>query len=1162
MIASDGNSDLLGDRGDLQPAVSVLHFHLLVVGGSGGKVGCRQTHEILADIGAAGSGCLACCKCNGCVGRIIGDYIAGDGLLCAAVDLGIGVALNLNDRLLGLGDGQRAVVIGDGVVSGDRAAVYLNGSLVDDVGLAAHIGDGALFRHGESNFISIDQTHCREVRLGQGSAVINLAGVIRSKCQRNGVVNGDLVSADPDGNGLAGGVAVHHGGSIRRIQSIRLAGGQLGADGLRAGLIGSHGDGGAQQIMVNGVLRDIQLEVQLQHGGAVAAEGGGFHVGSRGIIGILAVFLVCLVGIGDGNGGIGGAGAAGGLVGGARVNAVVIHVEEFNGIPGVRVGNPDSIQVIAAIGVHTRRGTGGKNCAAGGSGAPALEGVADSGGQSRFVVALNGDQAVVCKAALGGDLVSAEVAVIGQGDGAFLHAPNGVKGHIRSAHGKLVPGDVLGCGCIGVRAPAQEFRLVGGSRKAALAENLGIRTFRVVCAVCGHVAAAAVGVIIYVDGTGFAHLGIETVVLADLGAEIEGSAACGDPAQECIALSGSIVGGGIRAHHSTVGNTCHSFDDCHIVLIVEGDGMDRSRPLGIHGDVLRRHGLAAEIVGVGSLGVKVPAVEGIAFLAGRRLAAAQRIASGGGDVCLILEFISLDRGAVADVDHIVAVAVIVEPGVIIVISVFRTPPGVAGEAGDGVAVFFCDRGIPAGAGIFMIQNVVAVQILQIVIGHAGALVTLLVEAGTAQGHHIDVGLENSAVGGNLPGAAGPFGADIGAVLGGDAQACVFSILPAVEAGRIVFVELHVIHIALIVDVHNGGAVAGNGCLGDGLCGEAGIALGNGIGLVADGVVPGFALHIGVVAVVGVLLEVDHGIAGGAGRPLGEESDVGADGSKICLLRQLLVSIPAAEGIAGALGCCGGSGSLAGGIEGGSYIRALVGFKGDPVAVFHTGGERHVAGFQRNGVNGSLAEQPAGNGLGCFHGEGHIRSGDHLAGLTGLGGNDAAGAVLEEYIEHIPEAGVNVDRLRLGDAGHDAETLKGIAAAVLPAVKQEAVLGGSGRAEQGLALFDGLLSDDDVVNKENIGAIIVFARNHRGHADEALRICGGFALGRLLFGRLFFRRRFLGGLLFGRCPRGAFLCRGCGRGGNFFCGRGTLGQDVQRQSRSEHHQRQEPRQRLT
>ena len=454
MIAGDGNNDLVGNGGDLQPAVSVLHFHLLVVGGGGGEVRCRQTHVILADIGTAGNGCLVCRKRNGCVGRIAGDYIAGDGLLCAVIDLGISVALDNDDRLLGLGDGQRAVVIGDGVVSGDRAAVYFNGSLVDDVGLAAHICDGALFRHGEGHRISIDQTHCCEVRLGQGGAVINLAGVICGKRQRNGVVNGDLVPADSNVNGLAGGVAVHHGGSILRIQSIRLAGGQLGADGLRTGLVGGHGDGGAQQVMVNGVLRHIQLEVQLQHSGAVAAEGGGFYVGSTGVIGILAVFLVRLVGNGDGNGGIGGAGAAVGLVGSAGVGAVVVHVVELDRILRIRVGCPNSVQIVGAIGIHADRSTGAEHHAAAGGSAPALEGVADSGEQSRFAVALYGDQAVVCKSALGGGLVSAEVAVIGQGDGAFLHAPNGIKRHIRSTHGQHVPGDILRCGCIGVRAPA------------------------------------------------------------------------------------------------------------------------------------------------------------------------------------------------------------------------------------------------------------------------------------------------------------------------------------------------------------------------------------------------------------------------------------------------------------------------------------------------------------------------------------------------------------------------------------------------------------------------------------------------------------------------------------------------------------------------------------
>ena len=897
---------------------------------------------------------------------------------------------------------------------------------------------------------------------------------------------------------------------------------------------------------MNGVLRHIQLEVQLQHSGAVAAEGGGFHVGSTGVIRILAVFLVRLVGIGDGNGGIGGAGAAVGLVGSAGVGAVIVYVVELDRILRIRVGCPNSVQIVGAIGIHADRSTGAEHHAAAGGSAPALEGVADSGGQTRFAVALYGDQAVVCKSTVGGGLISAKVAVIGQGDGAFLHAPNGVKRHSRSAHGQHVSGDILRCGCIGVRAPAQEFRLVGGSYKAALAENLGIRTFRVMRAVHRRGAAAAVGVISHLDGTGLAHLGIEAVVLTDLGAEVEGSAACGDPAQELIALSGGVSRNLRRIHHSSVGDIFHGADDGHIVLIVKGDGMDRSRPLGIHGDVLCRHGLAAEIVRDGSLGVEIPAVEGIAFLAGRRLAAAQRIASGGGDICLILEFGSVDSGAVADVDYLVLVAVIVELSAVIGSSILSTSPGVAGEAGDGVTIFLRDPGTYAGTCICVIQIVVAVQILQVVVGFTVTLV-ILVETGTAQGHHVNVGLENRSVSRDFPGTTGPLGADVGAVFGGDAQACVFFIFPTEETGRIVFVELHFVHIALIVDVYNGRSVTGNGHLSDRLCGEASVVLGNSGSLATNRAVHGLALYIRVVAVVRVLLEVDHGIAGAAGRPLGVERGVSIDGGKVSFVLQLRLGKPTSEGVAGALGRCGSSGSLALGIESGRHIRALVGLKGDPVAVFHTGGERHVAGSQRNGVHSGPVQQPAGNGLGCSHGEGHVRSGDHLAGLTGLGGNDAVAVIHEEYIENIPEAGVNVDRLRLGDAGHDAEAFKEIAGAVFPAAEQEAVLGGSGGAEQGLALFDGLLRDDALVNPENIGAIIVLARNHGSHAGETMGPCGDLIPRRLLFSR-FLRR--------------AFLCRRCGRGSNFFCGRGTLGQDVQRQSRSEHHQRQEPRQRLT
>ena len=128
--------------------------------------------------------------------------------------------------------------------------------------------------------------------------------------------------------------------------------------------------------------------------------------------------------------------------------------------------------------------------------------------------------------------------------------------------------------------------------------------------------------------------------------------------------------------------------------------VSRRRPLGVQRDALSRHGSASEDVFV-SLPqlVVVPAVEMPVFLAGRSLWRIGRIC----DALLILFGNDFILRAAVDEDDVVAVAAVVEFGVVVAVMIFCTVR--VGEPGDRILVFVGHVIVGARTGILMVQGV-------------------------------------------------------------------------------------------------------------------------------------------------------------------------------------------------------------------------------------------------------------------------------------------------------------------------------------------------------------------------------------------------------------------------------------------------------------------------
>ena len=1081
MVTSDGHSHLIRDGRDVQIAVHHNNLDVAVVFGGHGKVVRGQTHGIVIRIGALGFRLAAFLQCNvnGLVAHIRG--VAGHALFAAVVHLAIVVTGDGHGHFIGVGgNGQLtlprddiiignffSIRIGEGRGAGEFAGVFAN---------VLALGGIAQTRPG----IAVQQAFYLNAGKLLFVAVIRQGIALAGERHILGVIHGDDVLGGVGGNGdrLARGIRMHvraFHAFCRRLRRQGLA----NLHGAR--LIRGHRNHGAQQIVVNGVLRGVQLEVQLQHqrtgGGNLAAQ----HVVAifrvEDILRVLGLGLV-VFGYADGFPRLGRTGCGQSIVDGVR--AVGVLIIELHGVI-LLCSFPDGVQHVFAFAVHAGFRVGGEGSAlAVGLGVPGDE----------FVASLcegvlrNGDLVVIEKAGNGVFRLAvgqyAVVALIGDGDGVFLHAPDGVQGHVRGADGQLAVGINLGGGGFGIRAPAQEdFALGRGESVGGL--HVRQRTLGVLLVVLGNVAGTAVGVIGHAIGRLAGNLGVQLVIPINLRFEVEGCAVLLHPAQEFISFGGvEILAYFILVILGRFAVFCVSFQTVLFAgMLVESNGIGGRFPLGIHGDVLGGHFLAGKDIRHFSIRVSIPACKGEAF---RRIG--KLIVPRFADVLLVLVGSLIYLNAIVNVNDLVFGPVVIELRAVIVCAIFSAALRVADKAGNIIAVFFGNGRTTAGSRVGMIQNVLAVQIRKIIISLGAALLGFK-EFKAANGHYVDVGLGNAAVRRNFPGAAGPLLTDIRAVLGDNTILDNFLVLYILTAKteKSAFPlnrpEGHGIHIALIVHVDDGGTVAGDGLLLNGLRREAGIALGGCGSFRTGSAIPGFAFHVGILVIIGIFLPVNHGIPGaGAGRPL-------CSGDRVSRQHGVKIEIPSVKGIAGPGGVGGLRGRLAVGHEHGRHIRAAVRIEGQPVARFHLGVQGHVGlidGNHGHGVGKCRIGVPAGDGMVGFHGELHVRSGDLIAVGGFLGFNHAAGIVLKEHVIDFRVLSGDLDGLVLaGQSAHGAEGHLRI-----PLDELLVGLCGSGGLQQGIAVFYDLAGDRGraVFIVKLVCIIRLIVRLYHQHADGA------------------------------------------------------------------------------
>ncbi len=755
---------------------------------------------MLADIGSLGDGGLAGFQRNRRVHRIVRDLKIGDRLLAAVVGDGVRFALDLDDNLRRvLRDGQRAglednIVIGGDFSGVDRSVFVYDLEFVDIVQGAAGIGDSACGGHGDGEVIlriAVDEAIGGECAAGEGSAVIRLAvracreGQGRLVENANDVLCLVLVDRRVDVSRVDRQLADEF-----RIERRALAVGctQRRADGLAAGLVGGDLRSRSGEIVVDGVLRGVELEVYLQDERAVRFDLTGEDVSFVGLVKDVTVFLRALI-FKSGCDSCADRALAHSVRSGRFLSEGVVRllVVILNGI--IRRGLlPLGIEDVAVLPVHA----GVFACLKGRAGAvrsgvPAGELIVQTG-EAKIVRRRHLDPAVVQERRDRPGSSRAAVRVVGQLDGLVFVAVHGVELRARRRNGQLIVGLIGDVGAALFGRPTEEHLALGRVVLGLLHVRLR----------AGHIG-LAVGVRL-VRPLDIAHPGeifvgeggIQRIGTIDFGVGVERNAVSvlvlGHPAGERPAVARrsnnlSVIYqllklffdrfavsdrdrlGGARTRHRDKGN------------VVKG----RLYPLGIDDHVVGGH-LAGEIVRRGAGGIVIPSAEGEVFLS-FRLCGSVFARVGDGLIKQLRDRVYL--GALAAVFDRVAVALIVELRVVVIFADSRAAG--KGKASDGILILFGDTNVGAGGGIAVVQLVGFVSIsrrpalvgqdLHIVVRRYGAASGLRsVEICAVERHGVDVALIGNTAAGIFRcspcGAAadgGPLVADARAVLGGNGQ---------------------------------------------------------------------------------------------------------------------------------------------------------------------------------------------------------------------------------------------------------------------------------------------------------------------------------------------------------------------------------------------------------
>ena len=811
-----------------------------------------------------------------------------------------------------------------------------------------------------------------------------------------------------------------------------------------------------------------------------------------------------------------------------------------HGIAQIRPFRPDRVQVCALFrdvdGIPGEIG----GCAVLGCG-PADENVAGGGGEAQVCSRLYCCEGVGANTGLGTGVRSV---VVGQSDRSRCLGVHGGEGHVAAhLHGLAGLIDLVGCRVLPVEEP--QVAILWSQDRGVAAALIGVVVLRAL------LVAFRVG-----NREGFQrsgevghqnHRGIELGIRVEqrlCAVAVHGEPGAGRAAVLRSDLLHQLLIPGCFHQRGAVGNAQRSAFAAHRHRQKNGCSDLGGRPLGIEGDVLGGHGLAIELEGL--------ALTGLVIIPTSKLVTRRHTVRPGGFIAhaaqrlLVLHGLRLFRSTVVDEDNVVTVAGVVEFGVVIIAA--KAGSFLIGKTGDRISIFLCDNISPARRGIAMVQLVgnsalvdrtsLSRENLYIVVCRfASAVLIRPIVAAATYGHNIDVTLICRTVPSSTPRTAAvnrrPLIRDVCTVLCGNGYLADISAGTAVgmlflrtakpfapfamrmlllPAGviRIIQIERNGIHIALVVHIHNGAAVTGDGLLLNGLSLEALIALGRSFRFLAGGAGLGFGLLKGIILIIGIFLPVDHGVLGVLRcGPVGLQVRRCVD-----LGHRLSVLIPAVEGIARPGRSRRQRHGLAVLGEDGGHIVAALGIEDDPVAgldhrinIDGTGGEGN-----RTGLTAQRAA-PAHNGFrGAQRQVHHLGSGIQVGigngiAAAALGGMYYGAAVLAheqdiaEFREHCIDpnglAGNTADR-----AGHHRDLI--LAVEPEPALEHGPILAGVTGHIQVLAFLKALCPGilPDAFHIELIGidqGLIVFHNAALGRiglagratiVDMAIRALGG------------------------------------------------------------------------
>ena len=350
-----------------------------------------------------------------------------------------------------------------------------------------------------------------------------------------------------------------------------------------------------------------------------------------------------------------------------------------HGIAQIRPFRPDRVQVCAVFrDVDGILGEVG-GCAVLGCG-PADENVAGGGGEAQLCRRLYCCEGVGANTGLGTGVLSAVVSQPDRGRRLGVHGDEGhVTAHLHGLTGLI---DLVGCRVLPEQEP--QVAILRSQDRGVAAALIGVVVLR------ARLVAFYVGNLEGFQRSG--EVGHQSHGSIELGIRVEqrlcAVAVHGEPgAGRAAVLRSDLLHqrliSGCFHQRGTVGNAQRSALAAHRHRQINGCSDLGGRPLGIEGDVLGGHGLAIELEGL--------ALTGLVIIPTSKLVTRRHTVRPGGFIAhaaqrlLVLHGLRLFRSAVVDEDNVVAVAGVVEFGVIIPSAVLRSL--FVGKSGNGIFVF-------------------------------------------------------------------------------------------------------------------------------------------------------------------------------------------------------------------------------------------------------------------------------------------------------------------------------------------------------------------------------------------------------------------------------------------------------------------------------------------